>query len=145
MADLIKDSYVFGGGVKLQAQYENAGPQAPDRPVSNTDLKFTKESGWFVCRDVGRIDGISVLELWVKDQSSPTQVKIKANGARSGTKFSFVEYPYGPGLSMGDGFTYNLVNGMGSPISHRSGVTIDNIDGLVLTLRNNGSITTTIS
>lgn len=145
MATLIKDSYVFGGGVKLQAQYENAGPQAPDRPVSNTSLDFSKENGWWVCRNVGRIAGISILELWIKDSSSPTQIKIKANGTRPNTKFSLVSYPWGPGLSMTGGFTYNLVNGMGSTISYSGGVQVDGVPSEVVTLRNYGAITTTIS
>lgn len=46
---------------------------------------------------------------------------------------------------MTGGFTYNLVNGMGSTISYTGGVQVDDVPAEVVTLRNYGAITTTIS
>lgn len=143
MATLIKDSYVFGG-VKLQAQYENAGPQAPDRPVSNTSLDFEKENGWWVCRNVGRIAGISILELWIKDSSSSTtQIKIKANGTRSGTKFR-LNADFGD-LAVNEDFTYTLLNGMGTTISHHNNFTVNDLVPMVAALRDHGTLIATVS
>lgn len=48
MADLIKDSYVFGGGVKLQAQYQSANPVS----VSSFTL-IVQSSGGYKISGVG--------------------------------------------------------------------------------------------
>lgn len=86
MADLISDSYTFGGGVKLQAQYQSAGP------VSSGDIPTPlRSSGSYAYWDCNiNLGSLTITKIEIKKSSPYKTWRITCTG--SGTWTGYIDW-----------------------------------------------------
>ena len=86
MADLISDSYTFGGGVKLQAQYQSSGPISSGN--ISTPLRSSGSWAYYDCNI--NLGSLTITKIEIKKSSPYKTWRITCTG--SGTWAGYIDW-----------------------------------------------------
>lgn len=113
MADIISDSYTFGGGVKLQAQYQSSGPVSS----GNIPIPLSSSGSWAYYDCNINLGSLTITKIEIKKSSPYKTWRITCTG--SGTWTGHINWDSAFASSSTDTFTLSsgtqtktITNGM---------------------------------